>query len=121
MNKYVHGYSEIEANRLNNQADSLAALIHYDTIWEAGSLILEAGCGVGAQTKTVAPQNPNSQFISIDIPGINPLLVTEMRIFNVNGQVMYQGEVRNNMDVSDYPAGYYFLQVGNQHVKFIKR
>ena len=65
--------------------------------------------------------NPTTQFISIDIPGINPLLVTEMRIFNVNGQVMYQGEVRNNMDVSDYPAGYYFLQVGNQHVKFIKR
>ena len=67
MNEYVHGYSEIEANRLNDQADSLANLLHYDTLWEKGSLILEAGCGVGAQTKTVAPQNPDSQFISIDI------------------------------------------------------
>lgn len=67
MNKYVHGYSQSEANRLNDQADSLADLIHYDSIWEEGSLILEAGCGVGAQTKTVAFQNPNCKFISVDI------------------------------------------------------
>jgi len=67
MRKYVHGYSEKEANRLNDQADSLASLIHHDSIWEKGSMILEAGCGVGAQTKTVAAQNPDCQFISIDI------------------------------------------------------
>ncbi|MEL6822955.1 MAG: methyltransferase domain-containing protein [Calditrichota bacterium] len=67
MTSYVHGYSEFEANRLNDQADSLATLIHHDSIWKAGSLILEAGCGVGAQTKTVAPQNPDCRFVSIDI------------------------------------------------------
>ncbi|NNF36190.1 MAG: methyltransferase domain-containing protein [Saprospiraceae bacterium] len=67
MNKYVHGYSQREAIRLNDQADSLASLIHFDSIWEEGSLILEAGCGIGAQTKTVAVQNPNCKFISIDI------------------------------------------------------
>lgn len=67
MSKYVHGYSELEASRLNNQADSLAELLHHDSIWSDGSLILEAGCGVGAQTKTVAPKNKNSKFISIDI------------------------------------------------------
>ena len=67
MTKYIHGYSEIESNRLNDQADSLASLLHYDTLWEKGSLILEAGCGVGAQTRTVAPQNPTCQFLSIDI------------------------------------------------------
>ena len=67
MSKYVHGYSEIEASRLNDQADSLANLLHYDSIWNDGSIILEAGCGVGAQTKTVAPKNKKSRFISIDI------------------------------------------------------
>ena len=51
MSKYVHGYSEMETNRLNDQADSLANLIHYDSIWEEGALILEAGCGGGAQTR----------------------------------------------------------------------
>ena len=76
MNKYVHGYSSKEANRLNDQADSLAALIHHDSVWQAGSLILEAGCGVGAQTKTVAAQNPNCQFISIDI---SPESIAEAR------------------------------------------
>ncbi len=67
MKKYVHGYSDIEANRLNDQADSLAELIHHDSIWKEGSLVLEAGCGVGAQTKTVASKNKNCRFISIDI------------------------------------------------------
>lgn len=67
MHKYVHGYSTTEANRLNDQADTLAALIHHDSLWPEGSLILEAGCGVGAQTKTIAPQNPQSNFIAIDI------------------------------------------------------
>jgi len=66
MNKYVHGYSQREAKRLNDQADSVAQILHHDTIWEEGSLILEAGCGVGAQTKTIAPKNPKCSFISID-------------------------------------------------------
>lgn len=67
MKKYVHGYSTIEANRLNDQAVSLANLLHHDSVWQEGSIILEAGCGVGAQTKTVAPKNIKSKFISIDI------------------------------------------------------
>jgi len=67
MSTYVHGYSDHEATRLNDQADSLASLIHRDSVWEKDSLILEAGCGVGAQTKTVAAQNPDCKFISIDI------------------------------------------------------
>ncbi len=51
MNKYVHGYSPEEAKRLNNQANSVAEILHGDSLWHEGSLILEAGCGVGAQTK----------------------------------------------------------------------
>ena len=67
MNKYVHGYSDYEANRLRDQADSLAELLHYDSVWGKGSVILEAGCGIGAQTKIVAPKNLSSKFLSIDI------------------------------------------------------
>lgn len=67
MHKYVHGYTEREAERLNDQANTLEEIIHHDSIWPEGSQILEAGCGVGAQTKIVAPKNPNSSFISIDI------------------------------------------------------
>ena len=67
MNKYVHGYSSHESNRLHDQADSLADLLHYDSIWEEDSIILEAGCGIGAQTKIIAPKNLSSKFVSIDI------------------------------------------------------
>jgi ubiquinone/menaquinone biosynthesis C-methylase UbiE len=65
--KYVHGYSDREALRLNDQADTLDDIIHNDTIFLKDSLVLEAGCGVGAQTKIIATKNPDSNFISIDL------------------------------------------------------
>jgi ubiquinone/menaquinone biosynthesis C-methylase UbiE len=65
--KYVHGYSNREALRLNDQADTLDNIIHNDTIFASGSYILEAGCGVGAQTKIIAPKNPDSTFMSVDL------------------------------------------------------
>lgn len=67
MKEYVHGYTEKEAVRLNDQANALDKLLHHDSVWKEGSLILEAGCGVGAQTKIIAPNNPQSKFLSIDI------------------------------------------------------
>jgi SAM-dependent methyltransferase len=63
---YVHGYSPTENQRLLDQASSLAELIHADTIFPPGSDVLEAGCGVGAQTITIAPKNPTARFRSID-------------------------------------------------------
>ena len=65
--KYVHGYSDREALRLNDQADTLDHLIHNDTLFPEDSLVLEAGCGVGAQTKIIATKNRGSNFISVDI------------------------------------------------------
>ncbi len=53
--------------RLEDQAECLNNLLHYDSIFPKNSLILEAGCGTGAQTKIIAPMNPDSKFISIDI------------------------------------------------------
>ncbi|MEM7511982.1 MAG: methyltransferase domain-containing protein [Bacteroidota bacterium] len=67
MGNYVHGYSVEEAHRLNDQAQATADFLHYDSIWPEGSHILEAGCGVGAQTRIIAAQNPSCRFTSIDI------------------------------------------------------
>ncbi len=67
MHSYVHGYSQKEAHRLNDQANAVADFIHDDSTWPDNSFILEAGCGVGAQTKIIAPKNPSSRFISVDI------------------------------------------------------
>ncbi len=67
MKDYVHGYSEREASRLDDQAQCLDELLHHDTIFPPGSTVLEAGCGVGAQTCIIAPKNSEVNFISIDI------------------------------------------------------
>ncbi|MBF0527515.1 MAG: methyltransferase domain-containing protein, partial [Deltaproteobacteria bacterium] len=65
--EYVHGYSEREKSRLFDQANTLTGLLHYDTVYPPGSSVLEAGCGVGAQTVTLAGNSPGAHFTSIDI------------------------------------------------------
>ena len=42
-------------------------LLHSDTHYPAGSRVLEAGCGVGAQTVTLAANSPRADITSIDI------------------------------------------------------
>lgn len=66
---YVHGYDTRENRRLQDQANTLVELLHSDTSYRAGSRVLEAGCGVGAQTVTLAGNSPNATFTSIDISG----------------------------------------------------
>jgi SAM-dependent methyltransferase len=64
---YVHGYHLRESERLQDQAGTLVDLLHSDTKYPAGSKVLEAGCGVGAQTVTLARNSPGARFTSIDI------------------------------------------------------
>ena len=66
---YVHGYSAKESARLTDQATTLNELLHADTLYPPGSLVLEAGCGVGAQTVILARNSPRAAFTSIDISG----------------------------------------------------
>lgn len=63
---YVHGYSEREAARLGDQADTLAALLHTGTAYPAGSRVLEMGCGVGAQTVHLARSGPGARITAVD-------------------------------------------------------
>ena len=63
---YVHGYGPTEATRLADQADTLVELLHHDTHFPAGSRVLEAGCGVGAQTVHLLARNPLAHFTCID-------------------------------------------------------
>jgi ubiquinone/menaquinone biosynthesis C-methylase UbiE len=66
-NDYVHGYSDRERSRLRDQANTLAGMLHHDTVYAAGSLVLEAGCGVGAQTVILAQNSPGAKITSVDI------------------------------------------------------
>jgi len=64
---YVHGRSAIEETRLFDQANTLSDLLHRGTRYPAGSRVLEAGCGVGAQTIILAKNSPKAHFTSVDI------------------------------------------------------
>jgi SAM-dependent methyltransferase len=64
---YVHGYHERESERLRDQAGSLVELLHGDTSYPPGARVLEAGCGVGAQTVTLAANSPEARFTSVDM------------------------------------------------------
>ncbi|WP_340820356.1 methyltransferase domain-containing protein [Methanolobus sp. WCC4] len=65
--EYVHGYSERESVRLSDQANTLEELLHSDTKYPAGSKVLEAGCGIGAQTVILSKNSPQAHITSIDI------------------------------------------------------
>ncbi len=64
---YVHGYDPRENERLQDQAGTLVDLLHSDTSYPSGSVALEAGCGVGAQTVTLAQRSPGARFTSVDV------------------------------------------------------
>jgi len=63
---YVHGYDPRENLRLQDQACTLVELLHADTLYPDGSSVLEAGCGVGAQTIPLAKKSPKALITSID-------------------------------------------------------
>jgi SAM-dependent methyltransferase len=66
---YVHGHDQRESVRLHDQARTLEELLHSDTSYPEGSLVLEAGCGTGAQTIPLARNSPGAQIVSVDISG----------------------------------------------------
>ncbi|MBW1596161.1 methyltransferase domain-containing protein [Streptomyces sp. JJ38] len=64
---YVHGYSADESRRLNDQAGTLAELLHGGTAYPPGSTVLEVGCGVGAQTVHLAAASPGARLVAVDV------------------------------------------------------
>lgn len=66
MSAYVHGYSNQEARRLSDQAETLAELLYGDLRFPKGAVVLEAGCGTGCQTKTLAAANPQARIVAMD-------------------------------------------------------
>jgi ubiquinone/menaquinone biosynthesis C-methylase UbiE len=94
MNKgYVHGYDHRENIRLQDQASTLVELLHSDTSYPAGSRILEAGCGVGAQTVTLAKNSPNALITSVDI--------SETSVIEAKRRVMAAGLTNVQIEQAD--------------------
>ena len=65
--EYVHGYSDRETQRLQEQSLILEELLHAGTFYPPGSSVLEVGCGVGAQTLILLRRNPGIRLTSVDM------------------------------------------------------
>jgi len=69
--RYVHGYASRECHRLTDQANILSELLHHDTMFAPDALVLECGCGTGAQTVFLASRNPGARIVSVDVSPIS--------------------------------------------------
>lgn len=77
INEYVHGYADKEAERLSDQAGTLEDLLHHDTSYPPGCMLLEAGCGIGAQTEILVRRSPGALIVSVDI---SPVSISEAKV-----------------------------------------
>lgn len=87
--RYIHGYSMGERTRLDDQAATLADLLHRDTVYPPGSLVLEVGCGTGAQTEQLVRRSPGISLVSVDLSAIS---LSAARLRGV-GEAFVQGEI----------------------------
>ncbi|MGA2919428.1 methyltransferase domain-containing protein [Methanoregula sp.] len=93
-NSYVHGYSERESERLSDQAQTLTTLLHDDTRYPPGSRVLEAGCGIGAQTLILARNSPDALITSVDISAESLKRAEEMiRKDGIRNVTFRQGDI----------------------------
>ena len=94
LKNYVHGYSQQEAQRLNDQATTIGELLHWDSVWEEGALVLDAGCGVGAQTKIISQKNPQCRFVAVDLSDKSlEQAATKLREMDIHNVECRQGDV----------------------------
>jgi ubiquinone/menaquinone biosynthesis C-methylase UbiE len=80
---YVHGYTSKEGQRLHDQASALTDLLHFDTLYPSGHKVLEAGCGVGAQTTVLAKHSPGARIVAVDIS--EESLIQAKRLADIEG------------------------------------
>jgi ubiquinone/menaquinone biosynthesis C-methylase UbiE len=66
MSEYLHGYTKQEYERLIHQAEFLKAEVYNNLSIPSEGLLLELGCGVGAQTRILLEKYPQLNIIAVD-------------------------------------------------------
>jgi len=113
---YVHGYDLQENIRLQDQANTLIDLLHSDTAYPAGSLVLEAGCGVGAQTLTLARNSPGASIVSMDISAASILQAEEkIRAAGLTNVRFQQGDLYS-LPFAEAPFDHVFVCFVLEHL-----
>ncbi|MEZ5173479.1 MAG: methyltransferase domain-containing protein [Bacteroidia bacterium] len=65
--EYFHGYNETEFKRLIHQAEFLSFKVFEHVDFKPGTVLLEPGCGVGAQTRVMLRRFPDLRIIAVDL------------------------------------------------------
>ncbi len=119
MSHYVHGYSKRETTRLKDQADTLVDIIHGEAVFPQGSRILEPGCGTGAQTVTLAANNPKATITSMDISD-ESIEKAKERVAHLPNVTFKQGDVYN-LPFEDARFDHLFVCFVLEHLKAPER
>ena len=118
MNKsYLHGYTSQEDQRLHDQASTLFDLLHFDTLYPAGHRVLEAGCGVGAQTILLAKHSPGALITAVDIS--EDSLVKAKRLTEAENKenIRFETQDVNALSYMDSTFDHVFVCFLLEHVK----
>jgi len=115
--KYVHGYSEREEERLRDQAGALTDLLHHGTKYSRGETVLEAGCGVGAQTVILAGNSPETRFISVDISAESLGQAKEKVTTRGFTNISFQVQDINNLSFPDETFDHVFVCFVLEHLQ----
>lgn len=113
---YVHGYTPAETRRLSDQAQTLADLLHDGTSYEPGSRVLEAGCGVGAQTVQLVTRSPGIDLVSVDISE-ESLTQAKARVAAIAPDARVDWRHADLLDLPDEKFDHVFLCFVLEHLK----
>lgn len=69
MADYIHGFGAEEEQRLRDQAHVLAPVVFDDLDLPTHGLLLELGCGVGAELEIVHERRPDLTLVGVDLSG----------------------------------------------------
>jgi ubiquinone/menaquinone biosynthesis C-methylase UbiE len=113
---YVHGYDQRESERLQDQANTLMELLHWDTAYPENATVLEAGCGVGAQTITLARSSPRAMITSIDVSETSIAQARKtIEAAGLNNVTFQQGNIFN-LDFAPHSFDHLFLCFVLEHL-----
>ncbi len=114
---YVHGYSPRETQRLYEQADILEQILHTGTAFSARAAVLEAGCGVGGQTRFLVKRSPDAVFTCIDISETS--LATAKRLKEQTGfeNVTFRREDVSRLSFADNSFDHVFVCFLLEHLE----
>lgn len=118
MEKYIHGYSETEQNRLISQGEVLAPFIFDNIDLSRIAQLLEVGSGVGAMTLEVLKRYPNLELTCLEIAETQiEKAKLNLEKASFQNQVNFiQGDARNTNLAENQPFDAVFLCWVLEHI-----